>query len=184
LKYFLASWKMYPTVDEARALFEAVQAGLKDRAESGRALPQVIVCPPFVSLVALRALADDRLVRLGAQDCHWEQEGPYTGEISPRMLVGLAEYVMLGHSERRAAGETDEQIARKVAAAVDAGLVPMLFVGEDDRGEDAIHLTERRLRQGLSRIDVARHAVVVVYEPTWAIGAQEAAPPDHVSRAV
>ncbi|HEX2191857.1 MAG TPA: triose-phosphate isomerase family protein [Acidimicrobiales bacterium] len=184
MKYFLSSWKMYPTVDEARDLFEAVQAGLRERAEAGRALPEVIVCPPFVSLVPLRAVADDRLVRLGAQNCHWEQEGAYTGEISPRMLAGLVDYVMLGHSERRAAGETDDQIARKVAAVVEAGLVPMLFVGEDDRGEDAIRLTEHRLRQGLSRIDVEGQHVVVVYEPTWAVGAQHAASPDHVRRAV
>ncbi len=184
MKYFLASWKMYPTVEEARALFEAVQAGLRERAVSGRALPDVIVCPPFVSLVPLRAEADDRVLRLGAQNCHWEQEGPYTGEISPRMLVGLVDYVMLGHSERRAMGETDDQIARKVAAVVAAGLVPLLFVGEDDRGHDAIRLTEQRLRHGLSRVDVRQQDVVVVYEPTWAVGAQQAAPPDHIEAAV
>ena len=184
MKYFLASWKMYPTVDEARALFDAVQAGLRERVRTGRALPRVIVCPPFVSLAPLRAVADDRLVRLGAQNCHWEQEGPYTGEISARMLVGLVDYVMLGHSERRAAGETDDEIAGKVAAVVEAGLVPLLFVGEDDRGQDAIRLTEQRLRHGLSRIDLAKQDVVVVYEPTWAVGAQQAAPPEHVRRAV
>jgi triosephosphate isomerase len=184
VKYFLASWKMYPTVDEAQALFDAVQAGLRERLEAGAVLPRVVVCPPFVSLVPLRAVADDQLLRLGAQNCHWEQEGPYTGEISPKMLRGLVEYVMLGHSERRAAGETDEQVARKVAAAVEAGLVPMLFVGEDDRGEDAIRQTEQRLRHGLSRVDARRRDVVVVYEPTWAVGAQQAAPAEHVRRAV
>ena len=175
---------MYPTVDEARVLFEAVQSGLRDRAASGRAMPEVIVCPPFVSLVPLRAVAEPGLVRLGAQNCHWEQEGPYTGEVSARMLVGLVDYVMLGHSERRAAGETDEQVAGKVAAVVEAGLVPILFVGEDDRGQDAIRLTEQRLRDGLSGIDVADQHVVIVYEPTWAVGASEAASPEHVGRAV
>ena len=184
MKYFLASWKMYPTVDEARVLFEAVQAGLRERVASGRALPEVIVCPPFVSLAPLAAVADTQVVRLGAQNCHWEQEGPHTGEISPRMLRGLVEYVMVGHSERRAAGETDDQIARKVAAVVEAGLLPLLFVGEDDRGQDGIRLTEQRLRHGLSRIDVAGQDVVVVYEPTWAVGAKEAAPPEHVRLAV
>ncbi len=184
MKYFLASWKMYPTVDEAQALFDAVQAGLRQRVEAGAVLPRVIVCPPFVSLVPLRAVADDRLLRLGAQNCHWEHEGPYTGEISPKMLRGLVEYVMIGHSERRSAGETDEHVARKVAAAVDAGLVPILFVGEDDRGQDAIRDTEDRLRQGLSLVDVGTQQVLVVYEPTWAVGARQAAPPDHVGRAV
>ena len=175
---------MFPTVAEARALFETVHANLDERAEAGSPVPRVIVCPPFVALEPIHRMADPRLVRLGAQNCHWEQQGPFTGEISPRMLAGLVDYVMLGHSERRAMGETDEQIGRKVAAAVEAGLVPIVFVGEDDRGQDAIRLTERRLRMALSGIDVATQPLLVVYEPTWAIGAKEAAPPEHVGRAV
>ena len=184
MKYFLANWKMFPTVDEARALLEAVQRGLRERVRSGGALPCVIVCPPFVSLAPLRAVADDHVVRLGAQDCHWEQQGPYTGEVSARMLAGLVDYVMVGHSERRAAGETDTQVGRKVAAAAEAGLVPVLFVGEDDQGQDAIRETERRLRNGLSLVDVGHQEVVLVYEPTWAIGGAHAASPEHVRRAV
>ena len=184
LKYFLVSWKMYPTVDEARALFEAVQDGLRERAQAGARLPRVILCPPFVSLVPLAGLVDPDLIRLGAQNCHWEDEGPYTGEISARMLRGFAEYVMIGHSERRAMGETDEQIAGKVAAACEHGLVPILLVGEDDRGGDGLKVTEQRLRQGLSGIDVARDPFILVYEPTWAIGASQRAPADHVGRSV
>jgi triosephosphate isomerase (TIM) len=184
VQYVLANWKMYPTVDEALALLGAVQVGLRQRAQSGVRLPCVIICPPFVSLAPLRAVADDQVVQLGAQNCHWEPEGPHTGEISPKMLQGLAEYVLIGHSERRAMGETDEQIARKVAAVAETGLVPILFVGEDDAGDDALDLTEERLRSGLSRVEVATHTVLVVYEPTWAIGADQAAPPEHVRRAV
>ena len=184
MKYFLANWKMFPTVDEAEALLSAVQDGLRERVQAGGALPRVIVCPPFVSLAPLRALTDRTVVRLGAQDCHWEQQGPYTGETSARMLCGLVEYVMVGHSERRAAGETDEQVTGKVAAAVEAGLIPILFVGEDEEGQDAIRETERRLRQGLSGIDVGRHEAVLVYEPTWAVGAEQTASPGHVARAV
>ena len=175
---------MYPTVDQARSLFEAVQAGLQERAAAGARLPRVILCPPFVSLVPLASLADPGVIRLGAQNCHWEAEGPYTGEISARMLQGFAEYVMVGHSERRAMGETDEQIAGKVAAACEHGLVPILLVGEDDRSGDGIRLTEERLRTGLSRIDVASQPFVVVYEPTWAIGISERAPTEHVRRSV
>ena len=184
MKYFLANWKMFPTVDEADALLSAVQNGLRERVRTGAILPRVIVCPPFVSLAPLRAVADPSVVGLGAQDCHWEQQGPYTGETSARMLRGLVEYVMVGHSERRAAGETDEQVTGKVAAAVEAGLVPILFVGEDEQSDDAIRETERLLRQGLSAIDVGRHEVVVVYEPTWAVGADQTASPAHVRRAV
>lgn len=97
-------------------------------------------------MVLLEALADQRVVRLGAQNCHWEREGPYTGEVSSRMLRGLVDYVMVGHSERRTGGETEEQIAGKVAAVAEAGLVPILFVGEDTRDDDAIRHTEQRGR--------------------------------------
>lgn len=175
MRYVLANWKMYPTVDEALALLRAIQEGLRRRQQSDRNLPLVIVCSPFVSLVPLRAEADERLVRLGAQNCHWEAEGPHTGEISPSMLRGLVDYVMVGHSERRAAGETDDQVADKVAAVAGAGLVPILFVGEDQQGDDALPQTQHRLRHGVRRIDLARQPVLVVYEPTWAIGAERPA---------
>lgn len=184
MKHILANWKMYPTVDEAVALLTDIQAGLLDRIRAGATLPGVIVCPPFVSLVPLGGLADDGVIRLGAQNCHWEHEGPYTGEISSRMLRGLVDYVMVGHSERRSRGETDEQIAGKVAAVVEAGLVPILFVGEDTPDDDAIRQTEHRLRQGLSRIDLGRQPALVVYEPSWAIGADDAAPAEHVGAVV
>jgi triosephosphate isomerase len=184
MKYVLSSWKMYPTVDQARASLEAMQRGLRERLRAGGKPPCVIVCPPFVALVPLGAVADHQVVRLGAQNCHWEQEGPYTGEVSPKMLRGLAEYVMIGHSERRAAGETDDQIARKVAAAIESGLTPILFAGEDERDDDAIAVTEQRLLEGLSCIDVTSQPVLVVYEPAWAIGADQAAPPDHVAQVV
>jgi triosephosphate isomerase len=184
MRYVLANWKMYPTIDQARAVLTGVQAGLAERRQSGSKLPQVIVCPPFVALSPLRSLVDDRVVRLGAQNCHWEQGGPYTGEISASMLRGLAGYVMVGHSERRAAGETDEQIAAKVAAVAAAGLVPIVFVGEDDVDDDPRQAVEERLGRALSRVDPATQQFLVVYEPAWAIGAPEPAPPDHVERAV
>ena len=184
MKYVLANWKMYPTVDEAVALLAAIQVGLGQRRLDGGTPPQVIICPPFVALAPLRAVTDDRVVRLGAQNCHWESEGPYTGEISPRMLLGFVEYVMVGHSERRAGGETDEQVSRKVGAVAEAGLVPILFVGEDSRDDDAIDQTEQRLRRGLSRIDAESRRILVVYEPAWAIGAEAAAPTEHVGEVV
>ena len=183
-KYVLANWKMYPTVEEALSVVTAVRDGLEQRARSGPALPRVIVCPPFVALAPVRAVVQDGLVELGAQNCHWEAEGPFTGEVSVPMLTGLVEYVLVGHSERRATGETDEQISRKVAAVAANGMVPVLFVGEEEPGGEALGETERRLRHGLSRIDVARQAVLVVYEPAWAIGADRAAPVGDGRRAV
>ena len=175
---------MYPTVDEAVALLGAIQDGLRGPAQAGGMPPRVIVCPPFVSLFLLRSVADKGVVALGAQNCHWQRQGPYTGEISPRMLQGLVDYVMVGHRERRAGGETDDQVARKVAAVAESGLVPILFVGEDSHGDDAIRHTEQRLRHGLSSIDPGKQRVLVVYEPAWAIGAEDAAPVAHVGEVV
>ncbi len=184
MKHLLANWKMHTTVEQAVALLQEIQEGLRRRGAQGQQLPRVIVCPPFVSLAPLRAVVDERLVRLGAQSCHWERDGPYTGEISPVMLVGLAQYVLVGHSERRAAGESDEQVARKVAAAAEAGLTPILFVGEDEPGDGAHRQTEHRLRQAISRIDLGRQVVLVVYEPAWAIGADRAADAEYVREMV
>jgi triosephosphate isomerase len=184
VKYLLANWKMHTTVAQAVTVVQAIQAGLRERISRAQLVPSVIVCPPFVSLVPVRAVVDERLVRLGAQNCHWAKEGPYTGEISPVMLTGLTRYVLLGHSDRRAAGESDEQIARKVVAVADAGLTPILFVGEDEPGTGARPQTEHRLRQRLSGLDIRQQDVLVVYEPTWAIGADCAADPEYVREMV
>ena len=184
MDYVLSSWKMYLSVSETERLFGAIQAGLRERIDSGRALPRVILCPSFLSVVPLRAMADDEVVALGAQNCHWEDDGSYTGEISAKMLQGLVGFVLVGHSERRDAGETDDQIARKVAAVVRNGMVPILLVGEDGRGEDALKQVEARLRHGVSLVDLAEQQVVFVYEPTWAIGKDETAPADRIRRSV
>lgn len=180
MRYVLANWKMYPTVSQAVALVTKIQRGLQDPTRRPRALPTVIVCPPFLSLTVLAGIIDRRLLRLGAQNCHWETAGPYTGEVSPTMLAGVADYVLLGHSERRAAGETDEQIAKKVCAAATAGLTPILFVGEDEPTDAAIHHAEQRLSCGLATVDLSVHEVLVVYEPTWAVGADVPADAGHV----
>ncbi|MDP8943693.1 MAG: triose-phosphate isomerase [Actinomycetota bacterium] len=185
MRYVLSNWKMYTTPDEALALLARVQEGLRDRARAAEGeLPTVIVCPPFVSLAALRDMADERLIRLGAQNCHWEQEGPYTGETSPAMLSGLVDYVLIGHSERRATGETDEQIGRKVVAAAEAGLVPILFVGEEEPTGAAVEEAERQLERGLEGVDLHERRALVVYEPVWAVGSDEAADPVHVDEVV
>ncbi len=180
MKYVIANWKMYPTVGEAVALFRAIQNGLAAGAGGGRSLPMPIICPPFLALVPLRAVMDQRLVRLGAQNCHWEQKGPYTGEISPAMLRDVVDYVLVGHSERRAVGETDEYVAKKVSAVVEAGLVPIVFVGEDSPTGKGIRQSEERLRHRLSRVDLAETPVLVVYEPVWAIGAEQPAQAERV----
>ncbi len=175
---------MYPSPDEAIGLVARVQERLRREASATDALPTVIVCPPAITLMALRDATDPRVMRLGAQNCHWESSGPYTGEVSVPMLKGLVDYVMVGHSERRRVGETDEQIARKVAAIAAHDMTPILFVGEDEPTDAAAEQTEERLERGLAEVDVARSPVLVVYEPTWAIGADEPAAGDHVRKVV
>lgn len=184
MKYLLANWKMYTTTTEAVALFADIQQALRKRADAGRELPLPIICPPFLSLALIRAFVDHDVLRLGAQNCHWEPDGPYTGEISAPMLKELVDYVCIGHSERRRAGESNEVVAAKVAAATRAGLVPILFVGEDERTDAAASQSERRLVSGLSRIDASRHPVLVVYEPTWAVGAERPADVSYVREVV
>jgi triosephosphate isomerase len=180
MRYVLANWKMYLGRDQAAEVLETAQAGLAERFPAGSEPPTLIVCPPFTSLAPLGALVDPRLVRLGAQNCHWEAEGPHTGEVSPRMLAELVDYVLIGHSERRAVGEDDAQIAKKVAAAAEAGLTPIMFVGEDEPTSSATDEAERRLERGLAEVDLERRHVLVVYEPTWAIGADRPADSGHV----
>ncbi len=180
MRYVLANWKTYLGGEQAAELLTTAQAGLAERFPAGSEPPTVIVCPPFTSLAPLDALVDRRLVQLGGQNCHWEPEGPHTGEVSPRMLAELADYVLIGHSERRAAGETEVDIAKKVAAAAEAGLTPILFVGEDEPTSSATDEAERRLERGLAEADLERRRVLVVYEPTWAIGGDRPADSRHV----
>ena len=182
MKYVLANWKMYTTMSQDVEVFTKIQRRLQDRAQS--ALPTVIVFPSFPSLTVLAEILDRRVLRLGAQNCHWEAAGPYTGEVSPAMLTGLVDYVLLGHSDRRAAGETDEQIAKKVRAAATAGLTPVLLVGEDQPTDAAIQHAEQRLNLGLAQVDHGVHDVLVVYEPTWAVGADTPADTGRVREVV
>lgn len=171
MHYVVGNWKMYTTVPEAVALAGRIEDGLADAAIGGAELPQVVICPPFIALSAINDTLDGRTVALGAQDAHWEAHGPYTGEISPVQLKGLVEYVIVGHSERRAAGETDTIVAQKVAAVVQAGLTPILCVGETEASPEAEQQTLAQLRSGLSELDPSMvESLLVAYEPAEDIG--------------
>ena len=189
-KLIIANWKMNPTSrKEAEQLFDKVTRGVK-----GVKNVEVVFCPPFVYL----ALAKQALnVKLGGQNCYFEQKGTYTGEVSPVMLKEVGcKYVIVGHSERKKYfGETDEIINKKVKAALKAGLDVVLCIGEDSRDsfDTRGHWTReldpvlkdqiRGALAGVSKSQVER--IVVVYEPVWAIGsgktnAGDAATPDDV----
>jgi triosephosphate isomerase len=167
----IGNWKMHGTVAEARDLAQAVRDGLKRL----RGV-DVAVCPPFTALAAVAETLAGSPVALGAQNCHWEERGAFTGEISPPMLTELGcRFVLLGHSERRHVfRETDEEINRKVAAALRHGLTPVLCVGEtaEERRQGlTFTVVEGQLRAGwtaLAAEDIGR--CILAYEPVWAIG--------------
>lgn len=165
------SWKMNKTLAEARAFAE----GLLGAAEDPRI--QRFVIPPFTAVREVKALLARSPVRVGAQNMHWADEGAWTGEISPPMLVDCGlDLVELGHSERREHfGETDETVGLKVEAAVRHGLTPLICIGEtleERQAGRAAEVLERQVRAALGRLTEAQRAapVLLAYEPVWAIG--------------
>ena len=137
-----------------------------------------VVCPPFIYLATVETALTMSTVRLGAQDVHWEDDVAATGEIGPGQLEELCDYVLIGHSERRHAfGETDEAVKRKVKGALEAGLLPIMCVGETLEEREAGRTEDvllRQIRSGLEGIDVPE-TFVIAYEPVWAIGTGKAA---------
>jgi triosephosphate isomerase len=153
---------------------------------------EVVVCPPFTDLRTLQTLIDsDRLeIRLGAQNCHWEDDGAFTGEVSPVMLAKLnVRYVIVGHSERRQLfGETDEVVNRKLRAVLKHGMTPIVCVGETLEERDAGITSDRVATQtraafsGVKASDAAE--CVLAYEPIWAIGTGRNATPDDANETI
>ena len=170
------NWKMNTTLEEARELANDVASGVSESSEV-----ELILCPPFISLTAVRRAVSGTPVRVGAQNMHFEPAGAFTGEVSPAMLRDLCEYVILGHSERRQLfGETDETVNRKVHAALAAGLRPIVCVGETlEQREDgqAADVVEGQVLAGVADVQDIKD-VVVAYEPVWAIGTGRAATPE------
>jgi triosephosphate isomerase (TIM) len=167
----VGNWKMHATVTEARALAQTIRDGLWRQRGA-----EVVLCPPFTALPIVAEVLSGSALTWGAQNCHWEDQGAFTGEVSARMLADLrCRVVILGHSERRQlARETDEEINRKVGAALLAGLQPLLCVGEtaEERRQGlTFTVVEGQLRAGwaqLSSDEIGRCALA--YEPVWAIG--------------
>jgi triosephosphate isomerase len=184
-KIMAANWKMNFTQTEAENYCDGLRKELRE--VDG---VEIVLVPPFTSLPALASRLDRaQFIRLGAQNMHWEPHGAFTGEISADMLRALSvKYVIIGHSERRQLfGETDAMITRKVQAAVEAGLRPILCVGETLRQrqhEEVEKVLEYQLRQGLAGVTTKDFGeVVVAYEPIWAIGTGQTATPQHAQKA-
>ena len=171
------NWKMFKTVAEARHLVSELVPGLQ--AVNG---VEKVVCPPFTALLAVAALLEGSDIGLGAQNMHWEEFGAFTGEIAPPMVAELCQYVILGHSERRAYfGETDATVNRKVGAALAHNLTPIVCVGEtleENEADRTAEVVSRQVRAGLAGISLGSGdeiPLVIAYEPIWAIGTGRAA---------
>lgn len=167
------NWKMNTTVSEAVELVKKMRQGLDEIANVDK-----VICPPFISLAAVKELIKGSSIKLGAQNLYFEEKGAYTGEISPLMLAELCEFVIIGHSERRQYfKETGEIVNKKVWAALRVELNPILCIGEsleeNEAGKTGKVVAEQ-LRSSLSGIDFV-DGLVIAYEPIWAIGTGKAA---------
>jgi triosephosphate isomerase len=164
------NWKMHMTVAESAAFARELAPKLAAYDTVER-----VVCPTFVALPAVAEALKGSPVGVGAQNVHWEMHGAYTSQIAPTMLTGLAEYVIIGHSEcRQYLGDTDEIVNKKVKAALAHGLKPILAVGESlaqNEAGETVAFVGGQVRAALDGISAEQMAqIVVAYEPIWAIG--------------
>jgi triosephosphate isomerase len=176
-----ANWKMNPV--EGGAALDLVK-GLLPVATTLVDQVEIVLFPPFPWLLGVAEVLDQTGLKLGAQDCFWEISGAYTGEVSPAMLKGWCQWVIVGHSERRMnLGETDDMVARKAAAALANELSVIICVGElDEHYEagtgDAVVTTQ--VKAGLANCSADDSSrLVIAYEPVWAIGSGKSADPEH-----
>jgi triosephosphate isomerase (TIM) len=179
-----ANWKMFKNTGDARRFVQDFLYKLRDASHA-----QVVIAPPFTALEAVRGALAGSSVRLAAQNVHPEPQGAFTGEVSAAMLVDAGcSHVIVGHSERRQLfGDTDEFVARKVAAAQQAGLRPIVCVGEtlaEREGGRTAEVVQRQIDGSLASADRARAAdLIVAYEPVWAIGTGRTATPQMAQEA-
>jgi triosephosphate isomerase len=178
------NWKMYKTVSEAVDTARSLVSLVKDVQGV-----QVMIAPPFTSLAPVAQVLEGSRVRLGAQNLHWEAEGAFTGEISAGMLRSAGcDFVIIGHSERRQYfGETDGTVNRRIAAALDSELIPVLCVGETEQEREAdqtFSVLDKQIRKGLEGFSSGSlGTLVVAYEPVWAIGTGKTATKEQAQEA-
>ncbi|MCL2144440.1 MAG: triose-phosphate isomerase [Endomicrobia bacterium] len=172
------NWKMNKTVGEAVAMVKALKTAVADVTDV-----EILVCPTYTALYAVYNEIKDSNINLGAQNLFWEAKGAFTGEISPSMVKDAGcSYVIIGHSERRQYfGETDETVNKRTKAAFGAGLIPIVCVGEtlEEREKNiTFQVVETQVRGGLANLTAEESAAVVIaYEPVWAIGTGKTATP-------
>jgi len=177
-RFIAGNWKMNMTVSEAVRMVESFKEKVADVKDI-----EIAICPPAIDIVPLNEILKDSNIELGAQNMHWEEKGAYTGELSASMITETGvKYIIIGHSERRQYfAETDQTVNRKVKAAFENGLKPIICVGETleerDKGltEEKVRIQVKSALAGLNDEDVAE--IVIAYEPIWAIGTGESASP-------
>ena len=165
------NWKLFKTLSEATALVDELAPLVSDVDDV-----EIVVAPVFTALHAVAQAAEKTVVKVAAQDCYWEEEGAFTGEVSPKLLKDAGcSHVIIGHSERRQYfAETDETVNRKTKAALKTGLVVLVCVGEtlaERESGSTFKVIETQVRGGLASIPAADLTkIVIAYEPVWAIG--------------
>jgi len=178
------NWKMFKTSSEATQLVKELKDNLKE--VNG---VNVVICPSYGSLCTVKKELKGSRIAMGAQNCHWDEEGAYTGEVSAKMLADLGcQYVIIGHSERRNFfRETDEMTNMKLKQALKQGLSPILCVGEswqERESGNTERVIEIQLKKGLSQIATEEMSrVILAYEPVWAIGSGKNATPEQARQA-
>jgi triosephosphate isomerase (TIM) len=178
------NWKLYKTKDEALALIEELAPQV-----AGVTNVEIVVAPVFTVLPSLLRAVSGTPIALAGQDVFWEEEGAYTGEVSPRMLLDAgASHVIIGHSERRQYfAETDETVNKKIKAALRGALVPIFCIGETLEAREAgdtFKVLESQLKGGLEGMTATQFApVIIAYEPVWAIGTGKTATDDQAQEA-
>ena len=173
------NWKMFKTAAETRAFFAAFKPLVATSTHC-----DIVIAPPFTALAAAAESAGGSNIAISAQNMYWEKQGAFTGEVAAPMIIEAGcRYVILGHSERRHIfGETDEMVAKKVPAALDAGLIPILCVGEtlDERNRNETEVVLLRQFHGavgaLTPEQFSR--ILIAYEPVWAIGTGRTSTPE------
>src|SRR6202023_1728539 len=171
IPFIAGNWKMFKTVHEAVVFAKELRAFVKDA--SG---VEIVVAPPFTAIHAVADALRNVNVGVSAQNLYWEREGAFTGEVSASMIKEAgAEYAIIGHSERRRLfGETDATVNRRIVAAIGSELTPIVCVGEtleERERNETLAVLDRQIKDGLDRLTAGQvAAVIVAYEPVWAIG--------------
>ena len=184
IPFIAANWKMHKTVHESVVFVKEFRSMVKDVIDV-----EIVVAPPFMAVHAVAEAARNSNVGVAAQHLHWERQGAFTGEVSAEMVCEAgAEYVIIGHSERRRLfGDTDELVNRRLVAALAARLTPIVCIGEtlDEReGNLTLSVLDRQIKVGFDSMTSGQiGGLVIAYEPVWAIGTGRNATPEQAGEA-